>query len=152
MKDAAYTNVRDLGKLPSFHDAELIRIEHRPDEHQLDLGFKRVNGEIEFLRFLQVSALRIVDFAEQNVASRILLTPMHVFSNLDVCSFVGWVRSYVDSRPAHVSEEQAEQLTQDFLEGKKALFALEPSCGAEIVVLCESAWLLSERTHEHETE
>jgi hypothetical protein len=143
MEEATYTNVRDLKELPSFHDAELFRIEHRRDERELDLGFRRVNGEIEFLRFCQVSALRIVDFAEQNVASRILLTPVHVFSNSDVCSLVGWVRSYADSRPVRVSEEEVEQFTQDFLEGKKSMFALEPSCGAEIVVLYESAWLLS---------
>lgn len=141
MEKPRYTNVRDLQEFPSFHDAELFRIEHRRDDRELELGFKRVNGEIEFLLFRQVICQRIVDFAEQNVASRILLSPKHPFSVNDVRTLVGWVRSWADSKPQLVSDEQAEQLTQAFLAGKETLFALEPSCGAEMVVLCESAWL-----------
>jgi hypothetical protein len=141
MDNPRYTNVRDLQSLPSFHDAELFRIEYRRDERELELGFKRVNGEIEFLLFTQIISFRMVDFAEQNVASRVLLSPDHSFSVDDVVAAIGWVRSWADSKPALVSADQAELLTQAFLAGAKTLFVLEPSCGAEIVVQCESAWL-----------
>jgi hypothetical protein len=141
MEKSNYTNVRDIQNLPSFHDAELFRIEHRRDDRELELGFKRVNGEVEFLLFKQLISQRMVDFAEQNVASRILLSPKHSFSVNDVRTLIGWVRSWADSKPAAVSDEQAEQLAQAILAGKVTLFALEPSCGAEMVVLSESAWL-----------
>jgi hypothetical protein len=141
MEKSSYLNVRDIQNLPSFHDAELFRIEHRRDDRELELGFKRVNGELEYLLLKQVLSQRLVDFAEQNVASRVLLSPKHSFSVSDVRTAVGWLRSSADSKPALVSEEQAEHIAQAILEGRSTLFALEPSCGAEMVVLCESAWL-----------
>ncbi|MBB5456414.1 MULTISPECIES: hypothetical protein [Paraburkholderia] len=141
MEKSNYANVRDLQNLPSFHDAELFRIEHRRDESELELGFKRVNGEMEVLLFKQVISLRMLDFAEQNVVSRVLLSPKHSFSVSDVRTIIGWIRSWTDSKPALVSQEQAENITQDILTGKATLFALDPSCGAEVAVLCESVWL-----------
>ncbi|NIF52966.1 hypothetical protein [Burkholderia sp. Ax-1724] len=141
MEKSNYTNVREIQSFPSFHDAELLRIEHRRDERELELGFKRVNGEIEVLLFRQVLAMRMLDFAEQNVASRVLLSPIHSFSVNEVRTIVGWIRSWADSKPVLVSQEQAEQITQSIQAGKTALFALDPSCGAEVAVLCESAWL-----------
>ncbi|WP_085488469.1 hypothetical protein [Paraburkholderia susongensis] len=141
MEKLNYINVRDLQDFPSFHDAELFQIEHRRDDRELELGFRRVNGEIEFLLFTQVISQRMVDFTEQNVASRLLLSPKHSFSVSEVRTLIGWVRSYTDSKPASVSDEQVEQLHHALLEGTATLFTLDPSCGAEMVVLCESAWL-----------
>jgi hypothetical protein len=141
MDKSTYTNVCDIRDLPSFHDAELFRIEHRPGDRELELGIKRVNGEVEFLLFKQVTSLRMADFTEQNVASRILLSPKHPFSVNEVRTVVGWIRSCTDSKPALVSQAQAEQITQTILAGRATLFSLEPSCGAEVAVLCESAWL-----------
>jgi hypothetical protein len=39
--------------------------------------------------------------------------------------------------------ELAVRLHQDILEGRKVLFILEPSCGAELAVLCEQASVLT---------
>jgi hypothetical protein len=136
-----YTRVCDIQNFPSFHDAELIGIEHRRDDRELELRFKRVNGEVEFLLFEQVISLRMIDFAEQNVASRILLSPKHPFSINDIRTLVGWIRSCADSKPALVSQEQAEQIAQAILAKQTTLFSLEPSCGAAVGVLCGSAWL-----------
>jgi hypothetical protein len=141
MEKAIHTNVRDIHDLPSFHDAELFRVDHRRKDRELELAFRRVNGEVECLLFRQVVALRMLDFAEQNVASRVLISPKHSFSVDEVKTIVGWLRSCADSRPALVSDEQAEQLTQAILTGTATLFVVEPSCGAEVAVLCESAWL-----------
>ncbi|MBC8752207.1 MULTISPECIES: hypothetical protein [Paraburkholderia] len=99
MEESNYANVRDIQNFPSFHDAELFRIEHRRDEREFELGFKRVNGEIEVLLFKQVISLRMLDFAEQNVVSRVLLSPKHSFSVSDVRTIIGWIRSWPTPNP-----------------------------------------------------
>jgi hypothetical protein len=143
MHKSTYANIRDVAQIPSFHDAELIGIEHRPDDRELVLRFRRVAGEIELLRFTEVKALRIVDFAEQNVASRLLITPKYQFSSDEACTWVQWVNSRDDAKAAPIDDEQAKKYVCDFAEGRKALFVLEPSCGAEMAVLCETVWLMS---------
>ncbi len=140
-----YTNVRDINDVPSFHDAELIGIEHRPEDRELELQFKRVSGEAAAFRFVGVIAQRIVDFAEQNVLSRLLFSPGYKFSSDEVCTWVQWLNSRDDAKAAAIDCAKADQYVHDFVTGRRALFILEPSCGAEMAVLCESIWLLKSR-------
>jgi hypothetical protein len=142
MNPLNYVNIKDVDSVPSFHDAELIGIEHRPDARELVLRFRRVAGEIESLRFTEVNVLRIVDFAEQNLASRLLISPKYQFSSDDVRTWVQWVNSRDDAKASPIDDERANQYVCDFAAARKALFILEPSCGAEIAVLCESVWLM----------
>jgi len=140
-----YANVRNITDVPSFHDAELRGIEHRPEDGGLELRFKRVGGEVAAFRFVGVIAQRIVDFAGQNVLSRLLISPRYEFSSDEVRTWVQWLNSRDDAKAAPVDNEKADRYVRDFLTGRRALFVLEPSCGAEMVVLCESIWLLKSR-------
>lgn len=70
--------------IPTFHDAELVTIDHRPADHALRLRFRRVGGEIHSFRFTGVISLRIIDYAQQNVVSRLLLSPAYPFSQTEV--------------------------------------------------------------------
>ncbi|WP_244830169.1 hypothetical protein [Caballeronia sp. TF1N1] len=134
----SYTNVKDLTALPSFHDAELFAVLHDPDAKTLLLDFKRASGPIETLLFSGIIGQRLIDFADQNVASRLLVSPEHKFSVEDVRKWVCWISSRDDAQARELDFAFAERLFLDIREGTKALFILEPSCGAEMAVLCES--------------
>jgi hypothetical protein len=139
-----YANVRDLNDVPSFHDAELIGIDHRPEDRALAVHLKRASGETGMFRFTGVIAQRLVDFAEQNVVSRLLISPRYPFSSDEVRTWIQWVNSRDNVQAAPLDVERADRYARhDFVTGQRALFVLEPSCGAQMAVLCESVWLKS---------
>ncbi|VWD32331.1 hypothetical protein BLA18110_06237 [Burkholderia lata] len=124
--------------IPTFHDAELVTIDHRPADQELRLRFRRVGGEIHSFRFTGVISLRIIDFTQQNVVSRLLLSPVYPFSQTEVRQWLKWIGSREDFDAANVDDSRLNQYLADFDAGRKALFVLEPSCGAEVAVLCET--------------
>lgn len=141
MQSENYQNVIGFkGERPTFHDAELVGIDHRPADRELRLRFARVDGTTGTFRFLGLVSLRVVDFAEQNVVSRLLISPTYNFSAAEVGQWSRWVDSR-DDFDATVDQTQIDQRIADFVAGRKALFVLEPSCGAEVAVVCGSIWL-----------
>jgi pyruvate-formate lyase-activating enzyme len=143
MDTTNYANVGEINDVPSFHDAEIVCIEHRSDDRELVVSFKRVSGEAGVFRFAGVIAQRLVDFSEQNVVSRLLISPRYRFSSDEVRTWVQWMNSRDDAKAAPIDSERADQYARDLVTGRRALFILEPSCGAEMAVLCESIWLKS---------
>jgi hypothetical protein len=138
MDTGTYTDIRNVADFPSFHDAELIGIEHDPEAHTLELRFQRVGGEFEVLRFSGVIGQRLIDFAAQNVASRLLISPRYAFSSAEIRAWLQWINSRDDSKGAAISEKEGDEYVQKLKEMDRVLFVLEPSCGAEMAVLCES--------------
>jgi hypothetical protein len=141
MPNESYQNAIGFkGERPTFHDAELVGIDHRPADRELRLRFARVDGTTGTFRFLGVVSLRVVDFAEQNVVSRLLISSTYNFSAAEVGQWLRWVDSR-DDLQATVNQKQIDERIADFVAGRKALFVLEPSCGAEVAVVCDSIWL-----------
>ncbi|MBB3256131.1 hypothetical protein F4827_000957 [Paraburkholderia bannensis] len=138
MATGSYTDIRDLKEFPSFRDAELIGIEHNPSLRTLELRFRRVGGKVEALRFSSVIRQRLIDFAGQNVVSRLLISPGYAFSLAEVRNWLHWMNSRDDAKGAAISEQNGEDCVSDLAAGHHVLFVLEPSCGAEMAVLCES--------------
>lgn len=138
MNERLYTDIREVADFPSFHDAELTGIEHDPEVRVLELRFRRVGGEVEVLRFAGVISQRLIDFAEQNVVSRLLISPQYAFSLAEIRTWVQWINSRDDSRGTAISEQKGAEYIQNLKTGLLVLFVLEPSCGAEMAVLCES--------------
>lgn len=136
-----YIDIRNVADFPSFHDAELHGVEHDPEAHSLTLRLRRVSGEIEVLKFSGVIAQRLIDFAAQNVASRLLISPRYPFTSAEARTWVQWINSRDDSKATEISEEKSDAYAADFSAGRLTLFLLEPSCGAEMAVLCESVSL-----------
>jgi hypothetical protein len=143
MTKANLTSIRDVANFPSFHDAELVSVEHDSNAKSLAIRLKRVSGSQETLVFHGVIAQRMIDFADQNVASRVLMSPTHSFSLDDVCAWVRWMYSRDDAKAPEIDRAITNRLHQDIVEGRKVLFILEPSCGAELAVVCESASILT---------
>lgn len=138
MDNVQYRNVIGLEGVPTFHDAELIRIEHCPGSRELLLEFQRVDGSVGTFRFVGVLSQRMVDFAEQNVVSRLLISPAYSFSAAELRQWLSWVDGRTDSRPPVVDASMVGQFADDLTSSRRALFVLEPSCGAEAAVVCEA--------------
>lgn len=141
MQNANYQNVIGFGgDLLTFHDAELVGIGHRPADRELQLRFTRVDGTTGTFRFAGVVSQRIIDFTEENTVSRLLISASHHFSEAEVRQWLRWVNSREDFQGT-VERGLIDQRMADFAARRKALFVLEPSCGAEVVVVCDSIWL-----------
>jgi len=143
MNTSRFQPVNTLAALPSFHDAELMAVEHDPDAKSLTLRLKRVSGPVETLLLSAVVAQRMIDFADQNVASRLLVSPLHDFSLDDLRVWIRWIYSRDDAQAPEPDRIIIERFYQDVMAGRKTLFILEPSCGAEMAVLCESVSILT---------
>jgi hypothetical protein len=141
MNAGIYTDIRTIADFPSFHDAELFGIEHDPETRSLELRFRRIGGEVEALRFSGVTGQRLIDFASQNVASRLLISPSYAFTSADARKWIQWINSRDDSKAAAIGEDKGEEYVKEFQAGRRVLFVLEPSCGAELAILCESVSL-----------
>lgn len=138
MKIDGFTDIRSITDFPGFHDAELIGLAHDPRDRSLELRFRRITGEVETFRFSGVVSQRMIDFASQNVVSRLLISPAYPFTSAEIGTWVQWMRSRDDSKDAGIDEPQCGEFAKDLLAGRRSLFVLEPSCGAELAVLCES--------------
>lgn len=80
---------------------------------------------------------RVADVVRQNVASRIVIYSGNGFDMDDVCSKISWA-STADGEKSYVSQKLIESITGRLLEGDQILVYLEPSVGAEAVLLCRS--------------
>lgn len=138
MGNNSYRNVIGFEEMPTFHDAELVKIVHRPGERELQLQFQRIGGATGTFRFTGVISQRLLDFAEQNVVSRLLISPVYKFSTVEVGQWLSWIDGRVDSRSPVIDVSTVNQYADDFASGRLALFVLEPSCGVEAAVLCEA--------------
>ncbi|KML19540.1 MULTISPECIES: hypothetical protein [Burkholderia] len=141
MGNVTYQSVIGLDDMPTFHDAELVTIDHRPTARELRLRFRRTDGGIGTFRFTGVISQRVIDFAAQNVVSRLLISPAYAFSAADVCKWLKWMNSREDFDAGSVDGALLDRYLADFDVNRKALFVLEPSCGAEVAVLCEAIGL-----------
>ncbi|HEV3429505.1 MAG TPA: hypothetical protein VG320_16650 [Paraburkholderia sp.] len=141
MNTDTYTDIRKIDDFPSFHDAELYGVEHDPRARSVALRFRRAGGEFETLKFSGLIAQRMIDFAGQNVASRLLISHRYAFTLVEIRKWIQWIDSRDDSTAAVTSEERGQEYMRDFAAGRRMLFVLEPSCGAEMAILCESVSL-----------
>lgn len=124
--------------LHNYHDAELSGAAYLRADASALLNFQRASGESARLVFTGVRALRIVDYGLQNVASRFLTSPTYVFSTDEIKAYVSWAHSKHDYNAA-VSDDEVKEIEIAVAHGRLTLFVLEPSVGAEIVILCERA-------------
>jgi len=101
----------------------------------LDLGFRAVDDRVVDFAFGGVVTFRIVDAHLQNVVSRVLVTPSGELLGDEIHRVVTWLFSSAE-KELMVDRAVVETHVGDILKGKKRLFYLDPSWGAEIAVLC----------------
>ncbi len=120
--------------LSEFHDAELVGLEANRDERSLTLKFRRADASISTLHVEGVSRFRIVDFVDQNVVSRLLVSSSHAFSKDEIAYWCRWICTLSDTT-SWADEGHIEEVRSKIAEGKLLLLVLEPSCGAELAAL-----------------
>ncbi|WP_184005219.1 hypothetical protein [Paraburkholderia sp. WSM4177] len=119
----------------SYHDAELVGCAYSRTDSSLLLSFECADGAVPKLLFSGVSAVRINDFCQQNVVSRLLISPSHAFAPDEIRAYVNWAHSQHDYRAA-MTDEKAQTIDAAIAAKKSILFVLEPSVGAEVVAVC----------------
>lgn len=129
--------MENIERLSTFHDAELRHVSHKAAVELLELGFEKADGQFVLVALCGVIAFRATDMRMQNVVSRLLVHGANItFTATDLAEHVGWISRTYDgeqlSEPAAVNS-----LVQKVIAGERLLFVLEPSWGAEMVVLAE---------------
>jgi len=129
--------MENIERLGSFHDAELRHISHKAEVDLLELGFEKADGQFVVVSLCGVAAFRVTDMRMQNVVSRLLVHGSNIeLTEDELAERVGWVSRTCDgeqlSEPAAVSV-----LVQKVTSGARLLFILEPSWGAEMIVIAE---------------
>jgi len=129
--------MENIERFDTFHDAELRHVSHKAAVDLLELGFEKADGQFVVVSLCGVVAFRATDMRMQNVVSRLLVHGANItLTEADLIEHVGWVSRTCDGEqllePAAVST-----LVQKVVSGERLLFILEPSWGAEMVVLAE---------------
>ena len=122
-------------QLTAFHDAELIGMNHDRKQRSLELLFLDPNSRTMKIYLGGVIAFRCVDFGLQNVVSRFLVHGINVdLSVLEIHARTAWISETSDGE--QLQEMKCIELrSQQVLNGECSLIQIEPSWGAELVVL-----------------
>ncbi|SMG60823.1 hypothetical protein [Paraburkholderia susongensis] len=121
---------------PIYHDAEIGTIAYSRTRKSVQLDFQQTSGDDIHLTFSGVRAFRVNDFGLQNVVSRVLVSTSRVFSADEVRDYLQWAHSQHDYK-ASLADAKATEIERALSQGALFLFVVEPSVGAEIVILCE---------------
>jgi hypothetical protein len=124
-------------RLGTFHDAELRTVSHKADVELLELGFEKADGQFVMVSLRGIAAFRVTDMRTQNVVSRLLVHGANIqFAEDEILDRVSWVSRTCEgeqlSKPAAIYT-----LVQKVKSGEQLLFVLEPSWGAEMIVIAE---------------
>ena len=129
--------MKNVERLSTFHDAELRQVSHKAEFGLLELGFEKADGQFVVITLCRVTAFRVTDMAMQNVVSRLLVHGVNVnLAEIELADRIGWVSRTCDgeqlSEPATLN-----RLIERVNSGELLLFILEPSWGAELIVIAE---------------
>ncbi|WNC93345.1 hypothetical protein RI103_21300 [Paraburkholderia sp. FT54] len=119
----------------NYHDAELVGCAYSRTDSALLLSFECTDGTTPKLLFSGVTSMRANDFSQQNVVSRLLISPTYEFTPVESRAYVNWANSRHDYQAA-MTDEKARTIAADIATNRSVLFVLEPSVGAEVVALC----------------
>ena len=129
--------MENVERLSTFHDAELRQMSHIADVNRLELGFEKSDGQFVVISLRGLVAFRVVDFGLQNVVSRLLVQGFNLkLAKPELVDRVGWISNSCDGD--QLSDlATVNTLVQRVDSGELLLFILEPSWGAEMIVLAE---------------
>lgn len=128
-------------RLSTFHDAELRQVSHNAEFGFLELGFEKADGQFVVITLSGVTAFRVTDMAMQNVVSRLLVHGINTnLTENELTDRIGWVSKTCDGE--QLSESATlKRLIEKVNSGELLLFILEPSWGAELIVIAEKVIL-----------
>lgn len=124
----------DSNKMP-FHDAELIGVNHDRENKTVLLSFCLADGSKQSLTLEQVISIKLNDFIDQNVVSRIWDSRTRKMNDESVNASLEWLFAHADGSLFIKRSAMLEMQTR-LKNGELWLICLEPSWGAELVCLC----------------
>ncbi|SDJ04196.1 hypothetical protein SAMN04487926_1317 [Paraburkholderia steynii] len=130
-----------------YHDAEIAGVAYSRASGSALLNLERVISTETRIGFSGVKALRVSDFGLQNVISRVLISGSHRFSTDEIRDHVQWAYSQHDYN-ASLADEKIAEIEAAVSQGELVLFVIEPSVGAEIVILCVSVQVIDAESRE----
>lgn len=121
----------------NYHDADFFGLQYTRDERSLTLNFQLVNGEFTIVCCEEVSVFRLGEMGVQNVTSRLLISSEREFQPNDIRERINWAASR-DGWEYTMTDEQAGHFITEIRQQRLTVLVLEPSIGAELVVVCKS--------------
>jgi len=122
-------------KLPSFHDYELVGIDSS-NLPVLILALQGI-GRTKHLYCQGVELFRVSDYIKQNVISRVIVTPTDKLQSDDVKRAIIWGSSLSDTSLL-IRDDAVEEYVARIYREELHLVLLEPSWGAEVVIVCKT--------------
>ncbi|SAL45825.1 hypothetical protein [Caballeronia humi] len=120
----------------NYHDAELAGVEYSREKASLLLAFDCVGEGVGKISCTGIRNFRLGEFGLQNVVSRLMVSTSRTFAAEDIRAHVDWANSKDDVRRS-MTDERARFFVDGISNGQLVLLVLEPSVGAELVVVCE---------------
>lgn len=122
--------------LNGLHDAELVGLDSGDAPARLRIKLKTPEDIDLSITFEQCMYYRVTDFTCQNVLSRALVFDENSPPGEAIGSLLRWLTSLSDST-SFLTESKLTELIQAIYSGQLRLVYLEPSCGAEVAILCQ---------------
>lgn len=120
--------------LAGYHDAALNSIELGTVPGDLLLCFRLEDGRNRKLTLHGCEMFRVTDFVLQNVVSRLIVVRGKTINATDVSNRLKWVSSLSDAS-SFLTSESLRSIAGKIEDAELTLLILEPSCGAELIVL-----------------
>lgn len=122
--------------LNGLHDAELIGLDSGDAPARLKIKLRTTEDIDLSITFEQCIHYRATDFTRQNIISRVLVFNEKSPPDEAIGSLIRWLTSLSDST-SFLTESKLAELIQAVYSGKLSLVYVEPSCGAEVAILCQ---------------
>lgn len=119
----------------AFHDAELKGID-ASNATNIVLLFCLEDGQRRSLTLCGCEFFRVTDFVSQNVVSRLLIFHGQDIDKGSITEKLRWATSLCDAS-SFLGQERLNDIIAKIQRGERSLLVLEPSCGAEMVILFE---------------
>ncbi len=135
------TSHSDIGvdDLRKFHDAELKSLALDRNANRVVLVFSKDDGTDGRFDFEDVLNIKGSTLLLQNVVSGLRVAPDLPLTVDEVRQIIAWSFT-LESRMA-ISSARLDAHVDDVMSGKLKLFYVDPSCGAELAILCGSITL-----------
>jgi len=118
----------------AMHDSEVVGIEINRKNKIAKLALLTESAETWCFECDGVALIRAVDFIDQNVVSRLLISSVFIFSESQIRHWLNWLSSLIDMK-SNMTPEILEAYKKKIEIGDMSLLVLEPSRGMELGVL-----------------
>ncbi|SOE95911.1 hypothetical protein SAMN05414139_08830 [Burkholderia sp. D7] len=121
----------------NYHDAELVGLYYARGRQHLLLNFQLVNSDLAVVRCDGVTHFKLGEMGLQNVTSRLLISSEREFHPDEIRDHINWACSR-DGHEHAMTDSRAAYFRTSIRHRQVALLVLEPSIGAELVVVCKA--------------